>query len=62
MLNGILNAIAAGTFLYVAMEIIVEEFNSEKFRGYKFFVYFVAIGFVSSFFFIDKMTTVWLFF
>ena len=54
LLEGIFNSIAAGTFVYVGtMEVIVEEFSSDRLRGWKFLAYLVAIGFVCSFFFLE---------
>ena len=46
-----------GTFLYIAAgEIIIHEFNLKRHRYFKFFLFCVAIGFVTSLYFIEKAT------
>lgn len=54
--KGILMAISAGPFLYIAtMEIIVEEFNLERFKYLKFFLYLIGIGFISSLWYVEHI-------
>jgi len=52
--TGIFESISAGTFLYIAtIEVIVEEFNVSRYKWGKFSVFLMAIGFVSSLWFIE---------
>ena len=54
LVEGIFTSISVGTFVYIAtLEVIVEEFNLDRYKILKFFVFLVAIGFVSSIFFIE---------
>lgn len=54
LVTGIFQAISAGTFIYIAtIEVIVEEFNFRRYKWGKFFFFLAAIGFVSSFWFIE---------
>ena len=46
-----------GTFLYIATgEIITNEFNVSKYKWAKFMFFLLAIGFVSSLYFIEELT------
>lgn len=50
-------SISAGTFIYIAtIEVIVEEFNNERYNIIKFLFFLVAIGFVCSLWFIEQST------
>ncbi|KAL4436171.1 hypothetical protein ABPG74_018155 [Tetrahymena malaccensis] len=57
LVSGILVSISAGTFLYIAaVEVIVEEFNLERYKIVKFFLFLVAIGFISSLWAVEQAT------
>jgi solute carrier family 39 (zinc transporter), member 1/2/3 len=57
LIVGIFESISAGTFLYIAtVEVIVEEFAIAKYKVTKFLLYLVAIGFVSSIWYIEQAT------
>jgi zinc transporter 1/2/3 len=54
LVTGIFQAISAGTFVYIStMEVLVEEFNMERNKYGKYFVFLLAIGFVSSLWFLE---------
>jgi len=58
VITGVFQSISAGTFLYIAAgEVIVNEFNLKRFRVFKFFLFCVAIGFVTLLFFIEQWTS-----
>ena len=47
-------SISAGTFLYIStIEVIVEEFNISRFKIFKYLAFLLAIGFVSSIWFLE---------
>ncbi|EAS07205.1 metal cation transporter, ZIP family protein (macronuclear) [Tetrahymena thermophila SB210] len=57
LVSGILVSISAGTFLYIAtVEVIVEEFNLERYKIIKFLLFLVAIGFISSLWAVEQAT------
>jgi len=57
VVTGVFQSISAGTFLYIACgEVIVNEFNLKRFRVFKFFLFCIAIGFVTLLFFIEQWT------
>jgi len=57
VVTGVFQSISAGTFLYIACgEVIVNEFNLKRYRIFKFFLFCVAIGFVTLLFFIEQWT------
>ncbi|KAL4477967.1 hypothetical protein ABPG72_013375 [Tetrahymena utriculariae] len=57
LVSGILVSISAGTFLYIAtIEVIVEEFNLERYKIIKFILFLVAIGFISSLWAVQQAT------
>jgi zinc transporter 1/2/3 len=55
--KGLFGSISAGTFLYVAtLEVLVEEFNVNKYKWHKYLFFVIAVGFVSSLYFIEQFT------
>lgn len=57
LVTGIFMSISAGTFVYIAtLEVLVEEFNVKRYKIVKFLFFLLAIGFVSSLFFIEQAT------
>ncbi|KAM3138293.1 hypothetical protein pb186bvf_009569 [Paramecium bursaria] len=55
LITGIFLSISVGTFLYIStLEILVEEFNISRYKWWKFLVFLIAIGFVSSFWFVEQ--------
>lgn len=57
LIVGIFESISAGTFLYIAtVEVIVEEFAISHYKITKFLFYLLAIGFVSSLWYIEQAT------
>lgn len=49
-------AISAGTFLYIStIEVIVEEFNVARYKLFKFLAFLIAIGFISSIWFLEQI-------
>jgi len=56
VVTGIFQAISAGTFLYIASgEVIVNEFNLKRHRYLKFFLFCIAILFITSLFFLEQL-------
>jgi len=57
LVTGIFESISAGTFLYIAAgEVIVEEFNIARYKWAKYLVFLLAVGFVTSLWFIEQAT------
>ncbi|EGR31297.1 zip zinc transporter family protein, putative [Ichthyophthirius multifiliis] len=55
LVMGIFMSISVGTFLYIAtLEVLVEEFSDKRFRFEKFVFFLIAIGFVSSLWFLEQ--------
>lgn len=54
LITGIFMSISAGTFIYIAtLEVLVEEFNVKRYKVPKYFFFLLAIGFISSLWFIE---------
>lgn len=52
--SGIFISISVGTFIYIAtIEIIVEEFNVTRYKWRKFFIFNIAMCFVTSLWFAE---------
>lgn len=57
LVTGIFMSISAGTFIYIAtLEVLVEEFNVRRYKIIKFLFFLVAIGFITSLWFIERAT------
>ena len=57
LIEGIFMAISVGTFIYIAtMEVLVEEFNLSRYRYQKFGIFLVAIGFVTTLWFMEQLS------
>ncbi|KAL4501594.1 hypothetical protein ABPG72_018645 [Tetrahymena utriculariae] len=57
LVTGIFMSISAGTFVYIAtLEVLVEEFNVKRYKIVKYIFFLIAIGFVSSLWFIEQAT------
>jgi zinc transporter 1/2/3 len=57
IVKGILLAVSAGTFIYIAAtEIIVEEFAAPGGKGWKFLLYLIGIGFMVFLWFLELWT------
>lgn len=53
--NAIFMGLSAGTFIYIAAsEIIVEEFNQSKHKGWKFLFYVLGVALMGSVYFIEE--------
>lgn len=56
VVTGIFKSISAGTFIYIAtVEVIVEEFSISRYKKTKFLLFLIALGFVSSLWFIEQI-------
>jgi zinc transporter 1/2/3 len=54
LVTGIFMSISAGTFVYIAtLEVLVEEFNVKRYKIMKYIFFLIAIGFISSLWFLE---------
>jgi solute carrier family 39 (zinc transporter), member 1/2/3 len=55
LIVGIFTSISAGTFLYIAtIEVLVEEFNLQRYKKSKFVFYLLAVGMICSIWFVEQ--------
>ncbi len=54
LIQGIFDSVSVGTFLYIAtMEVLVEEFNLQRYKWIKYLFFVCGIGFVCGLFIIE---------